>query len=142
MPPRKTKMLKNHILKLLKLLPKIKKLTKKLMMLRSLPRKQLMRQLRKLLSLLRLKMLLINKLLKLKKPPRLLKNQMLLHSRRIRQRQKLTRPIKQRKTPKRHLMMLHINLKPLTRLTLTLIKKLLKQLKPMRKLLPQNLKPI
>ena len=86
-------------------------------------------------------MLLINKLLKLKKPPRLLKNLMLLHSRRIRLKQKLTRPTKQKKTPKRHLMMLHIKLKPLIRLIPTLIKKLLKQLKPMRKLLPQNLKP-
>jgi len=69
-------------------------------------------------------MLLPNKLLKPKKLSKLLKNQMLLHSRRIRLRLKLTRPIKQKTMPPRPPSMLNIKLKPLIRLTPTLIKKL------------------
>lgn len=78
-------------------------------------------------------MLLINKLLKLKQLLKQLKNQLLLLSSMTRQKLKLTRLTKQRKLPRKHLMMLSTKLKSLIRLTPTHTKKLLKLLKPTRK---------
>jgi len=66
----------------------------------------------------------INKLLKPRKLLKLLKNQMLLHSRKTRQKPNLTRLIKLRKKQKRPMLMLNMMLKQLIKLRLMLIKKL------------------
>tara|TARA_B110001450_G_C17402106_1_gene392180 strand:+ start:187 stop:483 length:297 start_codon:yes stop_codon:yes gene_type:complete len=97
------------------------------------PRNKLMRQPRKQPLLPKLRMLQISKLLKLKKLSKPLKNQLLLLLRRIRQSLKPTKLTKQRKMPRKHLMMLNIKLESLIKLTPTHTKKLLKLQKPTRK---------